>query len=563
MSRSVDDAVNAARALGSLLRTRLEHTAGKLGQDRLLVILLVTLVLVRAIYILTYPFYIEGDGYTYYELILAFRSNLLHATGYVFFAQIPRLLAGLLGKELAGLLVYVQQGVSIASVAALYLALRRIVARWNSFIICLPLGVDTQLVAASGTTRPEFLQSDILMLLVSSAIFGLTSANTRTKGLFYVVTGCLIAAGYVTKYNFLPALIFGLVPLFDRRLEWQKSFRMLVYSIGGALLLLAVFLAGFHYPTTGTFQLNLEHGWIHMLKLQEASIPILPANGIATQKYTFLSDHLPTVIPGPGLWNKIDEIPDTVRAPYRQNWAPLLASRDGAFVRTLVSESTSPEQRRTSYYDPVAFYTLYYHLGLHEGEGLLRAVFWESVRAYPRRYLSNIWQCLLQGTDFSASYLPYLPVPKVFAPPLFFEHPTAPILPVRVRVFKSVDLSLMRPEDLAAQIWLPGARFFSYLATMKYFPSGVFWLIVIAGFAVLSFSVVRHRRLQSMEVLFILTTIVLLGEIGLSAVVFVFRMKELILCEPLIYLATGLAIALITERVAPNAAGFRQSHRLS
>lgn len=118
------------------------RAAVKLGQDRLLLLLLGSALLVRTPYILTYPFFIEGDGYTYYELIVAGRSHLLHATGYVFFSQIPRLLAGLLGIKLASLLAYLQQGGSIASVIVLYVALRRIVPRWSSFIICLPLGVD-------------------------------------------------------------------------------------------------------------------------------------------------------------------------------------------------------------------------------------------------------------------------------------------------------------------------------------------------------------------------------------------------------------------------------------
>lgn len=128
--------------------------------------------------------------------------------------------------------------------------------------------------------------------------------------------------------------------------------------------------------------------------------------------------------------------------------------------------------------------------------------------------------------------------------------------------FKAVDWSLMRPEDLAAQIWLPGTRFFSYLALMKTIPSRIFLLLIASGIPLLVTSLFRQRRLRYLELLFMLSTIVLIGEITLSAVVFVFRMKEPILCQPLIYLAAGLALALIAELIAPNATGFRGSRRL-
>ena len=516
-------------------------------RDLLLVFLLGVLLLVRIICILSYPFFIEGDGYTYYQLILESQAHLLHSTGYIFFALVPRFLAGLVGIEPAFLLLYLQQAISVASLMALYLALKRVVPRWISFLTCLFLGVDTQMVLAAGTTRPEFFQADILMLLISAVIFGLTSARERIKTSFYFAAGALVAAGYLTKYNFLPATLFCLVPLFDRGLNWRGSLRMVAGSFVGATLFLFVFIAAFHYPTTGSFSLNLEHGWIHIMKLEEAGIPLLPANGIATEKYIVLSDELPPLGAGPGPWRKVDEVSDDVRAPFRQEWSVLMTSNDAGYVQSVFDRFGVLQHPEKSYHSPVAFFPIYYDLGLAEGERLLGDVYLEGILAYPRRYAANVWTSLLEGAHFSAQYVPYLPVPQVYEPYSIFKFTTAQRLPSQVRVFQAVDWSLMRPEDLAAQIWYPGAIFFSWLAFFKYIPSILIWIVNGIGLAVLPFLISRRPQLRNAGLMLVLTTIVLFGELSFSAMVFVFRMKELILCQPLIYMTAGISIALCIE----------------
>ena len=165
------------------------------GRDWFVVGLVGAMLFVRLIYLFSYPFLIEGDGETYYQLLLESQAHLLHATGYVFFSLPLRLLAKLVGTEPANLLLFSQQAFSAAAVATLYLALKRLVPRWISFLACLPLGIDAQLVAAAGTTRPEFLQAAVLMLLVSAAIFGLTSDRPQRKTIFYFGMGVLAVAG--------------------------------------------------------------------------------------------------------------------------------------------------------------------------------------------------------------------------------------------------------------------------------------------------------------------------------------------------------------------------------
>ena len=527
----------------NLLRTATKRAGVALCKDRFLVMLVSSVLLVRIVFILSYPFHIEGDGETYYALLQESQAHLLHATGYIFFSLPIRLLATVLGTEPANLLLYFQQAFSAASVTVLYLALRRFIPRWISFLACLALGIDAQMVAAAGTSRPEFLQGDILMLLVSSATFGLTSVSQRNKTIFYLGAGVLGMAGYLTKYNFLPMLAFCLVPLFDGGLQWKSRFRMLGGSCLGATVLFVVFLSTFHYPTTRSLQLNLEHGWIHVLKLKEANIPILPANGIATQKYIILSESLPT-IGNLAAWKKMDEIPDAVRAPFREKWGPLLAINDVGYVRDALNASPP---RRTTYYHPDSFGPIYYHLGLKEAENLLRDVFLEGVRGYPDRYLSNIRTAFIQSAAFSEVYMPYLPVPGVYQPSALFKWSRPHFLSARARFYKSVDWSVATPEELdriAAQIWYPGARLFSFLSFIKYIPTFCLWVVMLAGFVVVPTFVSRYRRVRPVETLLMLAAAALLGEMSFAALLFVFRSKELMLSQPLIYLMMGLSVSL-------------------
>lgn len=526
------------RSIGNCTR----QVGKRVRQDPLLLVLVSGILLVRLVYLASYPFLIEGDGYAYYQLLQSSHSHLLHATGYVFFSVVPNSLAKLVVTEPADLLRFWQQLFSAASAVFLYVALRRVVLRWVALLVCGVIGTDTQMVFATGTTRPEFFQATLLVLLVGSAILGFTAHTRRSKTVFYVATGLLVVAGYLTKYNSLPTLVFALVPLLDGKLGWKLRVRMLSYSAASATVLFAVFLIGFHYPTTGSFYLNLEHGWIHILKLNEGNIPLEATNGIATQKYIILAEHLPRGSANPGPWNSLNEIPEQVRAPFREKWLALLNSSDPAYVRAVFDRLPPPGKRKSGYYEPSTPYSVYYHLGLEEGETLLGGVFWEGIETHQAQYLSNVWEWFYRSADFSSQYIPYLPVPRLYEPPGFFENSKSSFLSPRAGVIKALNWSELPPE-VAVEIWYPGARVFSYLAFLKFIPKEFVWGAIVIGFLSVASSIVRSRRLQITELFFLLSLLVLLAEMSFSALIFAFRMKELILCQPLIYLLIGLSLS--------------------
>lgn len=533
--------------------SRIRKIAEALRADRYLLALGIVVVAVHALFIVSFPFYIEGDGYTYFDLLGDVHSHLLHATGYVFLFSPVGLLFSLFDADLADFLMFAQHLLSALTAIVLYLALRRITLRPVAFGVSLLVGVDTQLVAAAGTTRPEFLQADLLALMVSAGIFALTAADPSGKRSWYRAVGALLMAGYLTKYNFVAAFVFLMIPVFDRQLAWRRRAVMVGWCTGAAAVFLAVFVAAFHYPTTRSLRLNLEHGWIHLLKLGAAGIPLSPESGLATQKYVVLSHELPPMGAGPEPWRKIGQVPDADREPYRAEWLPFLDSTDSDYVGQVYERVVLPPEEGSevsaeparNYLEPGAFYTLYYHLGLRETEALLRDVFWEGLRNHGDLYASHVRSELLGSAAFARNYIPYLPVPDLNEPTeSFFDLATNGFFGERRRIVRMVDESLFPRDALAADIWRPGARAFSFLAFLRYVPPVLLWGLMLGGLVPLCVGCARRRSLAPVEAVFLLSFAALLGVISFSALLFVFRMKELILAQPLIYLVSGTAVSM-------------------
>src|SRR5688572_30035969 len=77
--------------------------------------LAVALCCIRCVVIVTWPFYIEGDGRSYYSMTCLGNSNLLHATGSCWLLQPVRLIAGVFGvQELAHVLPFFHHGLGVA-----------------------------------------------------------------------------------------------------------------------------------------------------------------------------------------------------------------------------------------------------------------------------------------------------------------------------------------------------------------------------------------------------------------------------------------------------------------
>jgi hypothetical protein len=509
-------------------------------EDPWLTILIVILLAVRTLYAASFPFLIEGDGYTYYHLLLIPHSSLIHAAGYCLFFWPTTLVAAAAGITTGDVLRIAQPLVSAGAVIVLYLGLRRTCRRWLAFAACVVLGTDILQLAAAGTTRPEFFEADVAMMLVGIALLALTAIKVRRKVLLYASAGVLFAAGFVTKFNFLPCGVLLLAPLLDSGLSIRVRIVAWVCGATASLLTLILFVGAFHYPTTGSLHLNLERGWIHMQKLQAAGIPLLPENGLATQKYLALVHALPKIGAGPDPWFNLNAVDQKERAPFRQRFGTLLTSRDTAFVGAELAEFRAGLRPAGDYHDPITFFRLYYYLGLIETEELLADVYDEALHRHFREYWQNVWAVTLSGFRYRTAYSPYLPLPERST--AFYEFADGGFFAPRAKVVEIGDLILLKDADWAIHFWRPGAVFLQNFAILAACPEPWTWSMITAGIISGAWLARRNRRYQPAAIAHTLVIVSLLGMIAFSAIVFVFRGKELIAAHPLIVVLVCLGI---------------------
>ena len=517
-------------------------------RNGLLVLLLLLLLIVRGIFLLSYPFFIEGDGHHYYHMLKDRRSSLIHASGFGFFLHPVRWLARPWELEPALILRVLFQLFPIVALGLLFASLRKLMHPILAFAACAGLGTDAMQVTAAGTTRPEHLQASCLVLLLAALIGAFVATEVKRKQLLYVGAGVLCMAAYLIKFNSLPCCILLLMILFDRGLAIRTRWWTLMKSCGAASCVFLLFLQGYHRPRAGTYALNLEHGWIHIMKLGHAQIPILPENGIATRKYLVLVHHLPPIGPTGDYWRSLNDVPVEIREPYRQRWSRLIESRDEDCCEEELSQVRDKLRAGGTYHEPSDFCRIYYFLGLFEAERLLAEVFQEALQRYPQRYLFAVALEFVWSGNFAKSYTTYLPVPGQDPNSRFFDDAAHHLTDKRDAVVEMVDFSSSgRARDFASHFWLPGACVQSWFVWFASLPWPLCWLLIGSGW-VISLATLRGS-VGSLELLHLLGSVTLLGNMAFSALVFEFRCKELILCQPLIFVLMASGGQLIWVRV--------------
>lgn len=503
--------------------------------------LVVLLAAQRVLAIVTFPFYIEGDGYTYYHLLKDLQSSLIHATGYCLSFFPAKLLASVAGCSPADVLRILQHVVSVAAVAFLHQGLRLVVPRWLSFATCLLVGGDLLAVTAATTSRPEFWQADLIVLMAGALLRAMTSNDPRTKRRWYTGLGVVFGIAFATKYNSLPCAAFFAAPLLDRDLAFAARVRTALRCGIAAVLTLVVFVATFHWPTTGCVHFNLEHGWIHMQKLGLAKIPIVPENGIATRKYIALVHSLRNIGAGPSQWRSLDAVSPDERAPFRAKFGALLTTTDEGTVDAALAPFRSELRPGGTYHDPTDFCRIYHHLGLLETEELLADVYAEGKAARPHEYWSHVASIAAEGVGYRGAYLPYQPTTSLR--PAFFEHADRGLFGDRLRVLMADDEVYLKEPEWAANFWRPGAELLSRFAFLRFVPEAVVWIAIGIGLLGGAFVARRDRRRLPVLALQITALLAVAGMIAFSALVFVFRPKELIAMQPLLVILAGLAVA--------------------
>lgn len=199
-------------------------------------------------------------------------------------------------------------------------------------------------------------------------------------------------------------------------------------------------------------------------------------------KFAILTRVLPPEAPsccGPTLFTHVNWVPEEERRPYRERYLPLLRNNDeGAVKQIYAAVRDRPAGAWTS---------IYYYLGLREGDDLLRAVFFESVRARPGVYLAGAWRFFLDIFVERQEVLVPVVDPQLGAdPPLNVLADPRNLEPLRFG-FVRISSSEYRSRELAYKgspaIWLPGARLVSGLLSVTSVPTLLLWAVIGIGAA--------------------------------------------------------------------------------
>lgn len=515
--------------------------------DRPTAVLLISVTLVHLIHYLSSPLVVEGDGVCYWAQMSgdSFHASLLCSPGYPFFFHLLYSPFRLLGWPLGDFLRFTQQFLWIPVTLFAFRGLRRLLPPWVALVPCLLLGTDFLTTAHSSGTRPEFFQAMVGLFLLGSVVRGQTAAG-RAKTGWYFLAGISFALAYLVKFNSIVYLVVFLAILGDRLASGRQRLGLGFAAGLGAALFLVGYAHFFHRPTTGTYRLNMEHGWIHMERLLMAGIPVEMTSGPHSRRYLVLSRRLPPPTQRFGnIFQHVDQVPTPERALAEPLWQ---AAQDERWLAEQYRELGSPPT------DYRAFMRMYYHLGLARSEALLLGVFREGLKAHPGRYLKDLNLKFHDVIYYRRHYTPLLPH-FVFGPPQLspwyfdgpgcmgvgegdprLEPPGSWWLPV-APFSQCNEVYTYGPP----RIFKPGLMVLEIFSWLNLLPELLIWAVIAWG----GFRMVRARRRgepwSPAAGWFAISVIALLGTGLFAILVYCFRVKELASEQLFFYLALALA----------------------
>jgi len=562
-------------------------------------ITLVFVCLVKLLFVVTYPLNVSGDGFTYFRMIATRSSNLAHAGGYPFLVGLPlaiprAVLAGLRGPGSAllepveetrpgaptatppprmdvetkqALLPVLALYVTVANhlmdalaAAVLFLLLRAVCSVAAAVLGALVYGLNPWNVQWATLSRPEQVQSNLLVLMVGALYWARRGKTPRRKRAGYAAAAALFVLCALVKFNAVLFVLLPVIVLLTDPSSWRERLRLGAISLATGAAVYAAFVILYHAPSTGTYDLAYARGHNLYERLQRNPVPLFsPENGIASKKFAILTRVLPSEVPsccGPTLFSHVDWVPPDERRPYRERYLPLLRSQDRSVVEQLYATvSDRPEGK---------WHSIHYHLGLKEGDDLLSSVFFEAVRSRPAAYLEGAGLLFLEAF----THRPEVLVP-VLDPALGADPPLNILADARnlealgfgfVRIVKPGYEGRSLAYKGSPAIWLPGARAVSYALGVTGLPTLLLWAVIAAG--VLLALVGRGdggRDPQAARWGPALLLVSLLVFIAAWSLLFNVRNKDVRLVQPLLDALVAVGLWRIGERIRRGAAAMSRA----
>lgn len=492
------------------------------------------IIVLRILFMLTYPLNVSGDGRNYFHMMVDHESSLIHAGGYPF-------LFGLLFKFVEydnTVLMLIQHTVDVATLALLFVVLKSIFGNLVACMSVLLCGLDPFIIGDASTTRPEWFQADLVILSLVAAYCAFRQKNLSPKFYLYGLAAFIFAWSYLVKFNSITFMLLFIFLLFAERISFRHK------AIIGLAMLTIVgttvggYVALFHKPSTGTATLTHDKAWIFARK----ALSFVPGrslsadNGIYTKRYLLLNKLLP-IVRGMGpreIWSHLDAVPKAEREHYRTKYLYILDADEETLDEELRKNSVRPVTR-------INFYSCAYYIGLEENDELGIHLFLEALRRYPLSYVRTVFVDFLKAFELDHRGLNFAVLKKLGSQAL--------INPEGMRLHRArlsdhlsrlgyfayyqEEESFNNPYSTPI-MWLPGVVLFSVLAKLRV-PIAVMWLVIFASTPLFLKTFIRDKSRNIKVVVPLLLLSVILAFILQSVIIYFYRGKDLRLIQPFIY----------------------------
>lgn len=507
--------------------------------------------LIRLLYIFTYPLNnAGGDTSTYYFMLINRTTNLIHASGYPFIVgSVARFLFGpgdVSSPTYSFAVLAIQHSIEVITLGVIALLVHRLFDLVTALFFLLLAGCSVFAMSWTSATYPEWLQSCLLLISLFLVAGAICSKSLSSKLLLYIVAFLAFAWAYLTKYNaglFLPLFLIPLVA--EYRSIGRKAAWILLAPVP-ALASVFLFVDKVHLPSSGTTTLHQDVAWVLMASLGEIDNRrnvLLDDPGPYALQWLAMSAILPRAYDRARAWPRIDEPPkpgeEEIAAKFKAEFVRL-SKMSPEELKVFLNEHPLPKEFILGS-SAIPFYEF---VGLAPSDKLGTKVFLEYVSRHPIVFIRSTLRKSIKYalTDLTISLVPG-PIDgltRVEQPTLAsgFALYSSTLLPWKVR-YQS------RPAML---FWEPGVTLFRTLQKWQPRP----WLEVSCSILSLVWAMavtIRRRRLTLGPGIVFTLAIALPALVVASNIILILRDKEVRALWPLACLFWAIGIGSIAQEI--------------
>jgi hypothetical protein len=508
----------------------------------------VPIVLLRLILVATYPLnFLKADGSHYYDMLVGGFSDLSLAPGYPFLIGLPWRTA--IGSAFVDahpivfhyLLCATQHAINVTCLLLAYWVVVDLYGRLAANLFALLYGLHFQVLSVTSSLCPEWFQGSLVMLMIFLLHRAWHASKLQRRALLWVLAGSVAAWCYLVKFNAVALVGLPLLVAVAELRRRRGSALVLAAALLAAIVNYAAFVVCFHKPHTGTYAVNMAKACLLLQRVQLFlnKNTMSPDTGINTKRLLVLN----ALLPSPdhfrrSIW-RLDWVPESERAPYRERYGYLLTADEATLDTAARGLDLSRPFNFGRAYLPVSYY-----IDFPAGHRLGVAVFFEHVRAYPGAYARSVWKLTWYAlTRPRVLWLYPLNVDSSWGRPLgwgFIEMTHTP--------GEHEGYRFREPF-----IWLPGARFLTLHHRLYQWPPVLVSITVLFGVLRMLWLWLRRHQLGVSSVCYLVGTAGAFGFVVFSNVVLHFRWKEVHPIMPIVCILCAVSLAWAIRAMASPA----------